>query len=34
MKISEFIESFLISQTYPTDCRKIAAVDSDKHDWD
>ena len=23
-----------ISQTYPADCRKIAAVDSNKHDWD
>ena len=21
-------------QTYPADCRKIAAVDSNKHDWD
>ena len=23
-----------IFQTYPADCRKIAAVDSNKHDWD
>ena len=23
-----------IIQTYPADCRKIAAVDSNKHDWD
>ena len=22
------------TQTYPADCRKIAAVDSNKHDWD
>ena len=22
------------SKTYPADCRKIAAVDSNKHDWD
>ena len=22
------------SQTYPADCRKIAAIDSNKHDWD
>ena len=21
-------------ETYPPDCRKIAAVDSNKHDWD
>ena len=21
-------------ETYPADCRKIAAVDSNKHDWD
>ena len=21
-------------RTYPADCRKIAAVDSNKHDWD
>ena len=21
-------------KTYPADCRKIAAVDSNKHDWD
>ena len=25
---------FMTSQTYPADCRKIAAVDSNKHDWD
>ena len=24
----------LESETYPADCRKIAAVDSNKHDWD
>ena len=23
-----------INKTYPADCRKIAAVDSNKHDWD
>ena len=23
-----------ILKTYPADCRKIAAVDSNKHDWD
>ena len=22
------------NKTYPADCRKIAAVDSNKHDWD
>ena len=22
------------TKTYPADCRKIAAVDSNKHDWD
>ena len=25
---------FADSITYPADCRKIAAVDSNKHDWD
>ena len=24
----------MLSETYPADCRKIAAVDSNKHDWD
>ena len=24
----------VINKTYPADCRKIAAVDSNKHDWD
>ena len=24
----------LDKKTYPADCRKIAAVDSNKHDWD
>ena len=24
----------ITNQTYPADCRKIAAVDSNKHDWD
>ena len=24
----------LKQKTYPADCRKIAAVDSNKHDWD
>ena len=23
-----------VKKTYPADCRKIAAVDSNKHDWD
>ena len=23
-----------INETYPADCRKIAAVESNKHDWD
>ena len=26
--------NFVQEQTYPADCRKIAAVDSNKHDWD
>ena len=26
--------SHFILQTYPVDCRKIEAVDSNKHDWD
>ena len=26
--------SFSNRETYPADCRKIAAVDSNKHDWD
>ena len=25
---------WIVSKTYPADCRKIAAVDSNKHDWD
>ena len=31
--ISSFC-SRAINQTYPADCREIAAVDSNKHDWD
>ena len=27
-------ELLLRFKTYPADCRKIAAVDSNKHDWD
>ena len=29
----KFCKGYLI-QTYPADCRKRAAVDSNKHDWD
>ena len=28
------LKKLRIVQTYPADCRKIAAVDSNKHDWD
>ena len=30
----EEIQMWAENKTYPADCRKIAAVDSNKHDWD
>ena len=33
-KDTDFINLQNFSKTYPADCRKIAAVDSNKHDWD
>ena len=30
----DFLKSNANIKTYPADCRKIAAVDSNKHDWD
>ena len=32
LHISQAVESNF--KTYPADCRKIAAIDSNKHDWD
>ena len=28
------LQPFRKGETYPADCRKLAAVDSNKHDWD
>ena len=33
MENSEWADA-VENQIYPADCRKIAAVDSNKHDWD
>ena len=32
--VKKLIKNSLTKKTYPADCRKIAAVDSNKHDWD
>ena len=33
-RLSNLAKNRKKNRTYPADCRKIAAVDTNKHDWD